>query len=143
MVINMIKPYIHRVKYYETDMMGVTHHSNYLRWMEEARIDLLDQLGYPYKHLEDMGFLSPVLMIHTNYISTSTYDDEVSILVGIKEVRAGRFALNYEMTNVATGKTILTGYSEHCFINREFKPVLLKKSLPDLYEAMNALAPKE
>ena len=43
-----MKPYCHRVQYYETDMMGLVHHSNYIRWMEEARVDFLDQLGFPY-----------------------------------------------------------------------------------------------
>lgn len=134
-----MKPYIHRVKYYETDRMGVTHHSNYLRWMEEARIDLLDQLGFPYLKFEEMGYMSPVLMAHTNFVSSSTYDDEISIQVSIKEVRAGRFALDYTMTNVKTGKTVLTGYTEHCFINQEFKPVMLKKELPEFYEAMASM----
>ena len=50
----------HKVQYYETDMMGVTHHANYLHWMEEARIDLMDQMGFPYRRLEAEGVLSPV-----------------------------------------------------------------------------------
>ena len=47
-----MKPCLHKVQYYETDMMGVTHHANYIRWMEEARIDFMDQLGFPYRSME-------------------------------------------------------------------------------------------
>ena len=53
-----MNPYIHKVQYYETDMMGVAHHANYIRWMEEARIDFMDQLGFPYTEMEARGVLS-------------------------------------------------------------------------------------
>ena len=55
-----IKPYRRAVQYYETDMMGIVHHANYIRWMEEARIDFLAQLGFPYARMEAEGVLSPV-----------------------------------------------------------------------------------
>ena len=50
-----MKPYIRKVQYYETDMMGVAHHAHYLHWMEEARIDFMQQLGFPYKRMEAEG----------------------------------------------------------------------------------------
>ena len=50
--------YLHKVQYYETDMMGVVHHANYIRWMEEARIDFMDRIGFPYKRMEAEGFLT-------------------------------------------------------------------------------------
>ena len=53
-------PYVHQVQYYETDRMGITHHSNYIRWMEEARVDFLRQIGWGYDRLEAMGIVSPV-----------------------------------------------------------------------------------
>ena len=56
-------PYRHRVNYYATDKMGVTHHANYIHWMEEARIDFLDQLGWPYEKLEALGVVSPVTAV--------------------------------------------------------------------------------
>ena len=60
-----MKPYIIKARYYETDQMGIIHHANYIRWMEEARIDLMDQMGYPYRRFEEMGYLSPVLRCST------------------------------------------------------------------------------
>ena len=58
-----MKPYRHTVQYYETDKMGITHHSNYIRWMEEARVDFLAQIGWDYAMLEEMGVISPVIGI--------------------------------------------------------------------------------
>ena len=58
-----IKPYEHHVKYYETDKMGIVHHSNYIRWMEEARMDLMEQMGCSYKELEDAEIISPVISV--------------------------------------------------------------------------------
>lgn len=55
-----MEPYLHHVQYYETDRMGITHHSNYIRWMEEARVAFLEELGWGYEKLEDMGIVSPV-----------------------------------------------------------------------------------
>ena len=55
-----IRPYEHHAKYYETDQMGIIHHSNYVKWMEEARLDLMDQIGLNYRQMEDMEIISPV-----------------------------------------------------------------------------------
>lgn len=59
--------YRHVVQYYETDRMGITHHSNYVRWMEEARIHFLDQIGWDYAKLEEMGLVSPVVSVSCRY----------------------------------------------------------------------------
>ncbi|MFQ7173111.1 MAG: acyl-CoA thioesterase [Thomasclavelia ramosa] len=59
----MIRPYLHNAKYYETDRMGIIHHSNYIRWFEEARIDYMNQIGLTYKKMEEEGIISPVLSI--------------------------------------------------------------------------------
>ena len=62
-----MKPYLHCVKYYECDRMGITHHSNYVRFMEEARIDWMDQLGYGFERMEAEGVVSPVLSVALQY----------------------------------------------------------------------------
>ena len=55
--------YQHKIQYYETDKMLVTHHSNYIRWMEEARVDFLDRIGWSYMKLEELGIISPVISV--------------------------------------------------------------------------------
>ncbi len=69
----------HEVQYYETDRMGITHHSNYVRWMEEARTFFLREIGWPYEKIEEEGIISPVTSISCDYKATSTFADEISI----------------------------------------------------------------
>ena len=127
-----MKNYIHKVKYYETDKMGITHHSNYIRWMEEARIDFLDQIGCSYAKLEEDGIISPVIGVECNYKNPTTFDDEVEIEVKVKEFKGVKLIIEYVMNNKKTNDLVLTGTSKHCFVNKENKPIILKKEFPDV-----------
>lgn len=71
--------YEHKIQYYETDKMGITHHSNYIRFMEEARIDWLDKIGWNFAKLESMGLTSPVLSVKCEYKKSTTYYDVILI----------------------------------------------------------------
>ena len=73
-----IRPYEHHAKYYETDQMGIIHHSNYIKWMEEARMDLMDQIGLSYKQMEEMEIISPVLSVSCEYHSMVHFDDTIA-----------------------------------------------------------------
>ena len=112
--------------------MGVTHHSNYIRWMEEARIDFLDQIGYGYAKLESEGIVSPVIGVQCNYKTPTTFDDEVEIKARIKEFKGVRLIIEYTMINAKTGDLVATGETRHCFLNKENKPAVLKKDFPEL-----------
>ena len=79
-----MKPYIHKVNYYETDKMGITHHSNYVRFMEEARVYFLDQIGWSFIDLENKGIMSPVINIECNFKKTTTFPDEINIEIYIE-----------------------------------------------------------
>lgn len=135
-----MKEYIHKVKYYETDKMGITHHSNYIRWMEEARIDFLDQIGYGYDKLEADGIMSPVIGIECDYKLPTTFADEVSITAGIKEFKGVKLMIEYVMKNAKTNEIVFKGISKHCFINKEGKPIILKKEFPELDIKFKALS---
>ena len=80
-----MEPYRHIVQYYETDRMGVTHHSNYIRWMEDARVDFLRQIGWGYGKLEAAGILSPVTAVECHYRASTTFSDEVTVRVTVRE----------------------------------------------------------
>ena len=69
------KGYNHTVQYYETDKMGITHHSNDIRWLEEARVDFLKQIGWDYDKLEEIGVISPVTEVSCKYKNTTTFAD--------------------------------------------------------------------
>ena len=138
-----MEKYIHRVQYYETDKMGFTHHSNYVRWMEEARVDLLSQIGYDYARLEEMGIVSPVTAVACRYRASTSFPDEVTVAVAVKELKGVRLTLDYEMVREADGKLVCTAESEHCFMDREGRVISLKREYPDFYNALLALSPGE
>lgn len=135
--------YYHKVHYHETDRMGITHHSNYIKWMEEARIYFLDQIGYGYAKLEADGIVSPVVSIECQYKHPTTFDDTVRIEVSIAEFRGVKLVIRYHMTNAATGDTVLTGKSSHCFTTPEGKPVILKKRFPEFDRVLKELSEAE
>ncbi len=139
----ILQPCRHRVQYYETDRMGVTHHSNYIRWMEEARIDFLSQIGWSYARLEELGVLSPVTAVDCRYKASTTFDDLVSIEVSVLALTNARLTIGYRMTNAA-GEEVCTGQTEHCFLDREGHILRLKKDYPAFYELLAGLvAPKK
>ena len=132
------KPYIHKVQYYETDMMGVTHHANYIRWMEEARIDFMDQLGFPYKMMESQGILSPVKDISCSYKRPCSFGDEIAIHVSVESFNGIVMVITYEMKNEQS-ETVCTARSEHVFLNREGHFVRLKREMPDFCAAIEMI----
>ncbi len=134
--------YTHKVQYYETDKMLVTHHSNYMRWMEEARVDFLERIGWSYIKIEELGIISPVIALDGKYIKSTTFGDEVAIDVRVEEFKGLKLKLVYKMTK--EGETVFEGHSSHCFLNRTGKPIMLKKDYPEFYDAiMEALNANE
>ena len=132
-----LKNYVHTVHYYETDKMAITHHSNYIRWMEEARVDFLEQLGYGFETLEAAGVSSPVLAVTCNYRHPTTFADRVEIRAFVKDFSGVRLTIGYEMKKAGTDELVCTGTSEHCFLSTETgRPVRLQKDFAGFYEAL-------
>ena len=125
--------YKHEVKYYECDRMGITHHSNYVRMMEEARVDYLDQLGYGFDRIEAEGVVSPVVAIQCNYKSPTTFKDVVDIEVGINLLSELKFEFSYTMR--VGDRLVCSAQSTHCFTENG-RPVAISKRLPALYAAI-------
>lgn len=127
-----IKPYEHKAKYYETDQMGIIHHSNYIRWMEDARLDLLEQMGYDYQRLEESEIISPVVSLECQYKSMVHFHDTVVIETKISDYNGVKMTIQYRMTDKETGELRCLAKSEHCFLNMSGKPISLKRSYPEL-----------
>lgn len=128
--------YQHKVQYYETDQMGIVHHSNYIRWMEEARIDFLNQIGCDYKSMEENGIISPVTGVECKYKITTKFYDVITIKVSIVEFKGIKLKLKYEMRR---GEDLVCdASSEHCFLDREGKIINVKRSHPALYETLSS-----
>ena len=130
-----VEPYKHEVKYYECDGMGVTHHSNYIRFMEEARIYWMDVLGYGYERMEAEGIVSPVVAVSCNYKHTTTFKDIIEIEVKVAEMSALKLGFSYTMR--VGDKVVCTASSTHCFIENG-RPVALSERFPQLYEAIKS-----
>jgi len=130
--------YKRKIHYHETDKMGITHHSNYIKYMEESRVNFLDKIGYNYRKLEDDGIISPVVGINCNYKQPTTFDDEIEIEVGIQEFKGVKLIIYYTMRNTKTGAIVFTGTSTHCFVDNNGKPIILKKQFPEFDEKLKS-----
>ena len=126
--------YKHKVQYYETDQMGIVHHSNYIRWFEEARIDFTEKMGMGYHEMEAAGILSPVLSVEASYLRMVYFGDTVTIHTSIKEYNGIKLTVGYEVISDKTSMVHCRGTSKHCFINKEGKPLSLKRECPEFHQ---------
>ncbi|SCW54674.1 acyl-CoA thioester hydrolase [Paenibacillus tianmuensis] len=120
-----------RVRYQETDQMGVMYHANYLNWFEVGRTEMIRELGMPYQALEARGLLLPVIEADLKFRSPARYDDLVTIDTKVVELRSLRIQFAYE---IKRGEEVLvTGRTQHVWLNRDWKPVRIDREVPDLY----------
>lgn len=127
--------YERKVHYYETDRMGCVHHSNYIRWFEEARAHLMQQLGFPYEELESCGVQSPVVSIQCNYRRMCGFGETVLIETTPADYTGTRMRFTYTVREKESGEVRCTGESEHCFVRAaDGHPVSLKKAVPEFDE---------
>ncbi len=131
---------LHRVQYYETDRMGVVHHSNYIRWMEEARVAFMDEMGFPYAEMERRGVVSPVRSLTCRYKKSCTFGDEIAVRVRVASFNGVVLTLSYEMRRAGEEDVLCEAASEHVFLDAAGRFVRLKRDLPDFCAALEALA---
>lgn len=131
------------VRYKETDQMGVVHHSNYVIYCEVGRTELIKELGFSYFEMEELGYLSPVLNIDLTYHFPAKYGDTVTIETWIEQYTGVRVVYGYKIMN-QDGKVCVTGTSSHGCVKKEtFKPISMRKYLPDWDEAYRQAMKKE
>lgn len=129
--------YTHKVQYYETDKQGVTHHSNYIRIMEETRIFAMEKMGFGYERMEEEGVMSPVMAVTCDYKRPTTFPDEIEVQISVAELSKLKARFAYKM--LVNGKVVCTATSLHCFLDRTGRPVALEDRFPELYQAFNSL----
>ena len=113
-----------RVRYKETDQMGIAHHSNYIVWFEIGRTDLCRQTGFPYAEIEARGYLLVVTEIGCRFRIPYKYDDEVRIRTSVAEAASRSIRFSYELLNAAADVVHASGFSAHLWLDRETrKPV--------------------
>ena len=128
-----------KINYYETDKMGVVHHSNYIRFLEEARCEMLDYANMPYSDYESFGIFIPVLSVNLDFKRHVTFDDVLVIKPFVKDFNGVRLTMGYVVKNKKTDDLVLTGETKHCFTYTNLKPINLKKSFPDFYNKFKNL----
>jgi acyl-CoA thioester hydrolase len=116
-----------RVLYADTDQMGVVNNVVYLRWFEVGRAEWLRQHGRPYKELESLGHMLPVVEAHLRYREPARYDDLIAVHGGPEEVRAASFKFAYELRRDRDNALLCTGWTTHACIAPDGKV----KRLPD------------
>ena len=119
--------YVRKLNYYETDKMGVVHHSNYIRFLEEARSRWLEELGISMEFLESNGYTIPTLEVNCKYKHHVTSGDTIIIKPKITEFNGVRMTVSYEVTEQKNGKVVIEAWTKHCFTNRELRPINMKK----------------
>ena len=125
-----------KINYYETDQMGIVHHSNYIRFLEEARCQFLNDIGLPYNKLEEMGILIPVLGVKCEYKHHVTFGDTIIIKLKIATFTGVKLIINYEIFNKETNKLVTIAETKHCFTNPALKPINLKKYNEEAYNKL-------
>ena len=122
--------YERKINYYETDRMGIVHHSNYIRFLEETRCYCLEKIGMPFGSLEAEGITIPVLAVNCEYKKHVTFGDTIIIKMFTKDYNGVRMTIGYEITEKETGDLVAKAETKHCFTNKELRPINLKKVSP-------------
>jgi len=119
-----------RVRYPETDRMGVAHHSHYLVWFELGRTELMRALGCPYGELEDRdGVYFPVTSVGADFRSPARYDERLAIETVIERVGGARVRFAYRVTSDDDGRALATGFTEHGATGRNGRPKRIPEAL--------------
>ena len=132
-----------RVLYADTDAMSIVYHTNYIKWFEAGRNELLRSLDHPYTRLEEQGFLLPLTECCCSFRSPAVYDDLLEIEASLGELKAASMRLDYRIFRKGTGELLAEGYTTHAVTDRKFKPVRLSAVAPDLYRIMTEKTDKQ
>ncbi|PTX63230.1 acyl-CoA thioester hydrolase [Melghirimyces profundicolus] len=138
----MGEPTVHetvlRVRYQETDQMGVVHHSNYAVWFEVGRTAFIREIGVSYGELEEQGILLPVVDLHCRFNSPARYEDEVRVLTRVGEMRGPKITFRYEVRRKSDNELVARGETIHMWTDRRMKRFNLKRQKPELYHLLLA-----
>ncbi|KNZ68575.1 thioesterase superfamily protein [Thermincola ferriacetica] len=124
-----------RVRYEETDQMGMVYHGKYFVWFEVGRTELFRDFGLPYTVLEANKIYLPVVEAHCQYKTSARYDDELIIKTRVNKLSGARIGFDYDIVN-ADGQLIAHGGTTHAFLNEHGKPVNVKKAAPWLWDKL-------
>ena len=131
--------YERKINYYETDKMGIVHHSNYIKFLEEARMNWMEISGISMMELERLGYMIPTIEVDCKYKYHVTSEDVILIETNIIKYNGVRITLTYKILDKKTGNIVAEAYTRHCFTNKELKPINMKKhnkKIHDIFEKL-------
>ena len=134
------KCYTRTINYYETDMMQVVHHSNYARFLEECRVDLMNYYGMPLEMFDEMGYVIPVLELESQFKESVKFGETIHIVPTLYKVTPVKFYFSYVIYDETMTKVKHTAKSSHCFLDKELKPVSMKKINLEMYNKFLEIA---
>lgn len=134
--------YKRKMNYYETDQMGIIHHSNYIRLFEEARLDMMDKKGLGYADIERMGIIIPVLSAECHYLLPLYYNDSIEVHSQVTKFDGIKMELSYEIYKEGDLRLCTKGNTRHCFLDKNMKPFRMKKLYPGLYSQFKEIVIK-
>ena len=131
--------YKRKINYYETDKMGIVHHSNYIRFLEEARCRWLESIDISMEKLEQLGYTIPTLEVDCKYKYHVTSGDIILIEPQISEFNGVRMKIKYRVVNAENDALVMEAYTEHCFTNADGRPINVKKYNEEVYDKISSL----
>ena len=131
--------YERKINYYETDKMGVVHHSNYIRFLEEARSRWMEEFEMSMEYLENIGYTIPTLEVYCKYKHHVTSGDTLIIEPIVTEYNGVRMTVSYKVTNKSTGNEVIEAWTKHCFTNRDLRPINMKKNNEQIHKIFENL----
>ncbi|AJY75993.1 acyl-CoA thioesterase [Paenibacillus beijingensis] len=151
-----------RVRYEETDRMGVVFHANYATWFEIGRTELVRSCGFPYADIEKNGLLLPVVELNCRFAAPARYDDEVIVCTRIAAFSPSQIQFQSQARKISgplqlpeggftsvrsedelPGELLVSGGTKHVWINSDWKPVRLQRTIPELYDVLKTLSSEE
>ncbi len=124
----------YRTLYADTDRSQVVYHSNYLRYFEVGRTTLMRNAAYPYREIEDSGFVYPIIQVGVDYFSPLGYDDPMRIYTRPGELERVKLQFDYVITHGETGEIVCKGFTRHCATNGAGRPVGVDPKTVRLWE---------
>lgn len=127
------------INYYETDRMGVVHHSNYIRFLEEARCRWMESVNLPMEAVEEAGYTIPTLELNIKYKYHVTSGDVISITPKITDFNGVRMTVGYDVIDEKSKNVVIEAWTKHCFTDNSLRPVNIKKKDEHIYNVFNNL----
>ncbi len=130
-----------RVRYKDTDQMGLVYYANYFVWFEVGRSEFLRSLGMSYKSLEQSEIFLPVIEAYCEYKFPARYDDELKVVAALKMLQEVRLGFQYDIYKVGEeGKLLASGETTHAFVNQKGRPLVLRKQNPFLWRLLKEVS---